>query len=129
MRKGLIGAFVTTVVMVATIGLTPAAANAEPSPPNCPPGNFCAYSGQNQTGTLLLKVGSNWTGTVTAVHSVFNNGTYWPGADHISLTYYDPLTGTYGSVPCLHYNPGPGTYKLNFPWSRTLTSVTWRGEC
>lgn len=129
MRKRLFGALVTTAVMVATIGLTPAAANAEPSPPDCPPGNFCAYSGPDQTGTLLLKVGSNWTGWVPGVRSVFNNGTYWPGADHVSFGYYDPVTGTYRSVSCLHYNPGPGDYKVNFSWAMTAVSVTWRGEC
>jgi hypothetical protein len=102
-------------------------ASAEPNPPGCPRGSFCAYWGPNQTGPLLLADDGNWSGQIAGVESVFNNGTAWPGADHIQLAYRE--RGVNKSV-CIHYNPGPGAYKMNFAFPGvTITSARWRGEC
>ncbi|MFF5445776.1 peptidase inhibitor family I36 protein [Streptomyces sp. NPDC012888] len=124
MRTRVLGAFAATAAFAAVMATAPTA-SAEPNPPGCPKGNFCAYSGENQTGTLLLSTPGNWSGTIYNVQSTFNNGNPYPGADHIQQTYrYGG--GTHGV--CLHYNPGPGVYKIN--WDNiTLTGARWRGEC
>ncbi|MFD3514742.1 hypothetical protein [Streptomyces sp. NPDC058657] len=113
-----------TAVFATSLVLAPAA-SAEPNPSGCEKENFCIYTGEGQSGQLALKVTDNWTGSVTG-RSAFNNGIPYPGADHIQLTWtYNG--GTYEE--CLHYNPGPGTYKLNFAEGVTFTKVVWRGEC
>ncbi|MFJ8039430.1 peptidase inhibitor family I36 protein [Kitasatospora sp. NPDC096147] len=100
-------------------------AHAEGNPPGCPRGYFCAYTGENQTGTLALKTAGNWTGGVAGIRSVFNNGAYDPEQDHVQVGWRQ-----YGQnySDCLHFNPGPGAYKWNLN-PVVLTSVTWRGEC
>ncbi|MFG3498795.1 peptidase inhibitor family I36 protein [Streptomyces sp. NPDC047928] len=98
-------------------------ASAEANPPGCPKGYFCAYSGWNQTGTLKLKTAGNWSGSVSGIGSIFNNGHVYPGYDHVQVSF-----GSWSE--CYHYNPGPGDYKANFlaPYP-TITKVVWRGEC
>lgn len=126
MRKGLIGALATSAALAFSIGFAPTAA-AEESPPGCPKGYFCAYSGVNQTGTLKLLTWGNWSGALSGVRSVFNNGNPCDGCDHVELLYYD---GSGNYLRCLHYNPGPGTYKMSWNYhSVTIKGVTWRGEC
>ena len=98
---------------------------AEPDPPGCNQGNFCIYSGRNQTGTLLVEEDGDWSGSVRG-QSIFNNGVPWPGADHIQV--YWTFNGSSLSH-CVHYNPGPGLYKLNWDSPVTFTRVVWRGEC
>jgi len=116
-------------VIVAAVALTPAAANAEANPPGCGKGYFCAYSGINETGTLLIHTFGNWTGMVSGVKSVFNNGNPCGGCDHVDMLFYaaPPTNETW----CIHYNPGPGTYKLNFDFTGGIIvkGITWRGEC
>ncbi|MGW6914275.1 peptidase inhibitor family I36 protein [Kitasatospora sp. NPDC054939] len=114
-----------TALALAGLMASATAASAEPNPPGCPKGNFCAYSGENQTGSLLISTPGNWSGTVGGVRSVFNNGNPDPGADHIQLTW-QYSGNTFGE--CIHYNPGPGNYKINFV-GVTVKSATWRGEC
>lgn len=98
---------------------------AEPDPPGCPKGYFCAYSGTNQTGTRLLRTWGNWSGRISGVQSVFNNGLPCGGCDHVQLNW--EYLGN-GWTRCIHYNPGPGQYKINFV-GVTITRVVWRGEC
>jgi hypothetical protein len=119
--------FVTAAVSAA-VGVVTAvapAAFAEPDPSGCPKEYFCIYAGQGQTGAVVLKVTDNWSGSVSG-RSVFNNGIPYPGADHVQLTWtYNG--GTWEE--CVHYNPGPGTYKYDFEPGVTFTKVVWRGEC
>jgi hypothetical protein len=102
-----------------------AAAAREPNPPGCDPGAFCAYSGQNVNGRLLLERQGNWSGSLSGVGSVYNNGVAFPGADHVYVRYFiGNLLGTL----CLHYNPGPG-HRFFFSPSARLVSATWGPEC
>lgn len=104
---------------------TAAPASAEPNPPGCPKGYFCAYAANDQRGAQLVRSWGNWNGSVE-VGSVFNNGLRDPGSDHVQLTWtYNGRTWS----RCLHYNPGPGEYKINFVSGVVIKSATWRGEC
>jgi hypothetical protein len=124
LAKGLVVGCVTASTLLALAGTSAA----EPNPPGCPKGYFCIYSGFDQTGTLLFKTASNWSGSVSGGLSVFNNGVRFPGADHVQLYYtYSGLPGTYST--CIHYNPGPGEYKINFLAGHAFKTVVWRGEC
>ncbi|MEU9015416.1 peptidase inhibitor family I36 protein [Streptomyces sp. NPDC048479] len=111
--------------MFGVIALAPTA-SAEPNPAGCPKGYFCAWSGPDQTGSLVLKTAGNWSGSV-AFRSVFNNGYRLPGADHVDMTYWYEGDGT--ATSCLHYNPGPGAYKWTAPYTEVIYGVRWRGEC
>lgn len=112
-------------VAFAGVITTASTASADPNPPGCPPGAFCAYSGYGQTGSLLLKTYGNWSGNpIGGVHSVFNNGTVDPGADHVTLSW--SYAGSI-NLGCFHYNPGPG-HKSDFD-GITIRTVQWRGEC
>jgi hypothetical protein len=124
-RRLVQGVTVTGVAVTGVLALA-GPSSADPNPPGCPPGNFCAYANFNQTGALKLKVAGNWSGTITGVGSVFNNGVPFPGADHVDLTYKFP--GGNFRVQCVHYNPGPG-HKVNFGEDVVITKVVWRGEC
>ena len=98
-------------------------------PPGCDNGAFCAYEGSSFTGRLLLERQGEWTGSVSNVQSVWNNGVRDPQQDHIQLDYYWQDDGTFGSI-CLHYNPGPGTFAIDwFPQGVRIVRVHWRGEC
>lgn len=124
MRKRSLAVLAATAAFAGVVAAAPTA-SAEPNPPGCGKGNFCIYSGANQTGRLLVKAAGNWSGSVSG-HSVFNNGNRYPGADHISLTWtYNSRTWT----DCFHYNPGPGKYKANFVDGVVFKKATWRGEC
>lgn len=109
----------------AAVVVTAPTATAEPNPPDCPKGYFCAYSEPDQRGALLLRTAVNWSGEIHSVGSVFNNGYVAPGADHIELLY---AYTTSVHTMCLHYNPGPGQYKANIIYA-TIGKATWRGEC
>lgn len=109
----------------ATVLATAPGASAEANPPGCPKEYFCAYSGQNQTGQLVVKTKGNWSGNVV-FGSAFNNGVRFPGADHVDMTY--AVDGGTETV-CLHYNPGPGAYKGNAAPGTRIVKVVWRGEC
>ncbi|WP_219825433.1 hypothetical protein [Nonomuraea typhae] len=126
-RRTLAGAAVS-LITAATVLATAPPASAEPSPPGCPKGYFCAWEPGSPpwTGRVVLKTWGNWSGNVTT-GSLFNNGIPQPGADHVQVNY-DRFGTTWSE--CLHYNPGPGTYKLDFGVAYAeITSVTWRGEC
>ncbi|GAA3134797.1 peptidase inhibitor family I36 protein [Streptosporangium carneum] len=124
MRKRVVSVLAASAAFISVMATT-TGASAEPNPPGCPKGYFCAYSGPNQTGTLVLKTAGNWTGGV-AFQSAFNNGYALPGADHVDMTY--DWQGLQETV-CLHYNPGPGQYKGNAAPGNALVKVVWRGEC
>ncbi|MGW0574087.1 hypothetical protein [Streptomyces tauricus] len=50
-----------------------------------------------------------------------------PGSDHIQATW---VAGGRTFDRRLHFNPGPGEYKITFgPQGVELKSLTWRGEC
>jgi len=124
-RKRLLGTL-TTAAAFAGVMTTGPTAVAEANPPNCPKGFFCAYSGENQTGSIVVRTEGNWSGNVR-FRSAFNNGNPFPGADHVNMTY--AVSGGGGETVCLHYNPGPGTYKGNAAPGVSITRVVWRGEC
>ncbi|MER5887591.1 peptidase inhibitor family I36 protein [Streptomyces sp. NPDC001941] len=124
MRVRTIATAAVTAAFAAVFATAPTA-SAEPSPPGCPRGNFCAYSGGGQSGALLLKTAGNWSGRIDEVRSVFNNGVRYPGADHVQARWQ--YNGS-NWERCVHYNPGPGEYKIDFV-GVTLTGATWRGEC
>ncbi len=124
MRKRMIGTLAVAASFAGLMATAPSA-SAEPNPPGCPKGYFCAYSGENQTGTLVVKTAGNWSGN-KQFRSAFNNGVRFPGADHVDMTYAVPGGG---ETACLHYNPGPGTYKGNAAPGTAITKVVWRGEC
>ncbi|MFI8100792.1 peptidase inhibitor family I36 protein [Streptomyces sp. NPDC086023] len=124
MRTRVLGVLAATAAFAGVMATAPSA-SAEGDPPGCPKGYFCAYSGYDQSGTLLLKTWGNWSGWIPNVKSTFNNGLPDAGADHVDQSYRW-RTGAY--TACMHYNPGPGEYKAN--WDNiTLTGVRWRGEC
>jgi hypothetical protein len=91
----------------------------------CPREFFCAYTGPNQTGTQVLAVKGNWSGTRSNVGSVINHGRPEPGVDHVELTWHQ---GGECWKRCVHYQPGPGVFEFNLP-AVQITSATWRGEC
>ncbi|MGD9483061.1 peptidase inhibitor family I36 protein [Streptomyces sp. TRM70308] len=123
MRTRTAAALTASAALFGVIATAPAA-SAEPSPAGCPKGYFCAWSGPDQTGSLMLKTAGDWSGSV-AFRSVFNNGYAYPGADHVDFTYWYEGTAT----SCYHYNPGPGTYKWTAYRSLAALKVEWRGEC
>ncbi|MFE5918008.1 peptidase inhibitor family I36 protein [Streptomyces sp. NPDC056468] len=123
-RLAALGAGAVAAAFAGVLALAPSA-SAEANPPGCGKGYFCAYSGANQTGRLVLKVAGNWSGNL-AVGSIFNNGVVYPGADHVDVTSF---LGGQPSTDCFHYNPGPGKYKANAEPGLTITRVVWRGEC
>ncbi|MFD8964913.1 peptidase inhibitor family I36 protein [Streptomyces sp. NPDC059568] len=124
MRHRSIAALAVSAAFAAVVAAAPTA-SAEPNPPGCPKQYFCAYSGEGQSGSLLLKTAGNWSGSVAGVRSVFNNGVRFVGGDHVQLSWR--FNGRdWGQ--CFHYNPGPGEYKANFV-GVTVTKVVWRGEC
>jgi len=97
----------------------------EASPPGCPKGYFCAWSGPDQTGNIVVRTQGNWSGG-TYYQSYFNNGVHFPGADHVDITSdHEGLEDTW----CVHYNPGPGEYKGTVGPGAFMLRVTWRGEC
>ncbi|MCS0606464.1 hypothetical protein NX794_35440 [Streptomyces sp. LP11] len=123
MHKSLVP-LLASATLAGVIALAPSA-SAEPNPPGCDKEFFCIYAGEGQTGQLLVKSQHSWYGSVSG-RSVFNNGIPYPNADHIELTWtYNG--GTYEQ--CMHYNPGPGDYKLDFTEGVTFTKAVWRGEC
>ncbi|MER6914555.1 peptidase inhibitor family I36 protein [Streptomyces sp. NPDC000594] len=119
-----VGAGAVAAALAGVLGLAPSA-SAEPNPPGCGRGYFCAYSGADQTGRLVLRTAGNWSGNL-AVGSIFNNGVVHAGADHVDVT---SVLGGQPSTDCFHYNPGPGTYKANAAPGLNITRVVWRGEC
>lgn len=124
MRTRTIALTAASAALAGVVAMAPTA-SAEPNPPGCDKGYFCVYSGENQTGTLVMRTAGDWSGGVSG-RSVFNNGVIHPGADHIQLTWtYDGSTWQ----ECLHYNPGPGQYELNFDSGVVFKSAVWRGEC
>ncbi|WP_371784683.1 peptidase inhibitor family I36 protein [Streptosporangium subroseum] len=126
MKRKFRSALAAAAVLLAVVGLAPAAQ--ADSAPGCDPGAFCVYSGWNQTGYLLLETQSNWNGTfIHGVHSVFNNGNPCRKCDHVDLTIFVPYVGNY--TKCIHYNPGPGEYKVSFDQPIEIRGVVWRGEC
>ncbi|MFS8197492.1 peptidase inhibitor family I36 protein [Streptomyces sp. CWNU-52B] len=123
-RLATLGVSTVAAALLGVVGVAPTA-SAEANPAGCGKGYFCAYSGANQSGQLVLKVAGNWSGSV-AVGSIFNNGVVFPGADHVDVTSF---VGGQPSTDCFHYNPGPGRYKANAEAGLTITRVVWRGEC
>lgn len=91
-------------------------------PWTCPAGYVCFYSGPDGTGTVCktdVDVPSSTCGLRT---SFFNNGNPQPGYDHAYVTFAE------GGSQCLHHGWAEG--RGNFPsGGRTITSVTWGGEC
>jgi hypothetical protein len=125
MRKRTVAALAASAALGATIAMAPTA-SAEPNPPNCPKGYFCAYSAHNSGGSQTIRTAGNWTGSIDSL-TLFNNGVVYPGADHVSV---DVVTFTKERrTICLHYNPGPGAYKVNVADGANIRQVTWRGEC
>jgi hypothetical protein len=114
----------TAAAFAGVIAMAPTA-SAEADPPGCPRGYFCAWSGPNQTGQLLVKTAGNWTGS-EPIQSIFNNGYSYPGADHVDVTIE---YGEYRDTFCVHHNPGPGQYKSNHAVWTWIVGVRWRGEC
>ncbi|MFE2643564.1 MULTISPECIES: peptidase inhibitor family I36 protein [Streptomyces] len=123
-RLTALGAGAVATAFAGVLAVAPTA-SAEANPAGCGKGYFCAYSGADQSGRLVLRVAGNWSGNL-AVGSIFNNGVAYPGADHVDVTSY--LNGQ-PSTDCFHYNPGPGRYKANAEAGLTITRVVWRGEC
>lgn len=117
-------ALAASAAVLGVIAIAPSA-SAEPSPPDCPTGNVCAWSSSGYHGPTILKTEGNWSGSLR-VGFIMNNGFPSPGSDHIQATWvFEGRTWD----RCLHFNPGPGEYKLSFPTGVELKSLTWRGEC
>ncbi|MEV6176779.1 hypothetical protein [Streptomyces sp. NPDC052015] len=125
MGKRVLGALAAVAAIAGVLGTAPAA-SAEPNPPGCDKGNFCIYSEMMEEGRLVLKSAGNWSGRVTG-RSIFNNGTPFPGFDHIQVEWGWEDGGHFSE--CFHFNPGPGEYSRSFGANAVFTKVTWRGEC
>jgi hypothetical protein len=109
----------------ATVFASAPGASAEPDPPGCPRGYFCAWQGPDRTGPMVVRTAGNWSGRAY-YQSFFNNGYPSPGYDHVDIHYdWQGLQDKF----CVHYNPGPGTYSGNVSPGVVITGVTWRGEC
>jgi hypothetical protein len=126
MHRRLLAALTTSAAFAGIMVGAPAA-SAEPDPPGCPKGYFCVYSGQHQTGQLVMKTAGNWTGNAVG-QSVFNNGYAYPGYDHVQFDWVY-TSGTGGNSWCFHYNPGPDIYKNSWTYPISVKQVVWRGEC
>ncbi|KIF70573.1 hypothetical protein HY68_21470 [Streptomyces sp. AcH 505] len=124
MRKRSVTVLAVAAAFVGVLATAPTA-SAEANPAGCPKQYFCAYSGEGESGRLLLKTAGNWSGNIPGVKSFFNNGVKFAGADHVQASW-NYNGSSWGN--CFHYNPGPGEYKADFD-SITLTKVVWRGEC
>lgn len=124
-RSRAAAALLITSVLVGVFA-TASPASAEPSPDDCPPGNFCAWSDWGQEGRLVVKTTGTWFGR-ESYRSFFNNGVRFPGADHVDITSL--YANGQRHTQCIHYNPGPGLYKGDVPTATVLESVRWRGEC
>lgn len=122
MRKSILGVAASAAALGGVVGFAPTAA-AEPNPPGCEKGYFCAW---DANGNRTLHTAGNWSGQAAFVR-VFNNGYSFPGADHVDLTYW--YEGDATATSCFHYNPGPGQYQWNAPRQLVAYSVRWRGEC
>ncbi|MEU6714390.1 hypothetical protein ABZ897_23230 [Nonomuraea sp. NPDC046802] len=125
--------FSTSVVAIALVGLvaggTPA--SAEPDPPHCPKGYWCLFTDEWLGGVPWYKSQGNWSGNIylssRGFLTIFNNGVPAPGKDHIQVKWLH--SGRFWER-CLHYNPGPGEYKMQIDkYDTFVKSVTWRGEC
>jgi hypothetical protein len=126
MNKRALGALAAVAAFAGLLGAAPMA-SAVPNPPGCDKGNFCVYSGEWETGQLVLKSQGNWSGRVTG-RSIFNNGTPLPGLDHIQVQW-SWADGSGSGSNCLHYNPDPKDIAMTFNDDVVFTKVTWRGEC
>ncbi|MCK8678527.1 MULTISPECIES: peptidase inhibitor family I36 protein [Streptomyces] len=115
----------TAGAVIVLSAITAPAALAEPSPVGCEKEYFCVFERPGQTGHLMVKAKGNWTGSIDG-QSIFNNGTTHPNADHVQVTY-TYRGNTYEK--CVHNNPGPGEYKMDFTEGVTFKKATWRGEC
>jgi hypothetical protein len=108
--------------------LEPSELNAGPgAPAGCRAGDFCGTSGLVGTGTLLFRIPGDSTQRFSGVRWVMNNGNPQPGVDHVQVDWIRS-NGTRDTT-CLHYNPGPGVFTLNFTSPVTITRIRWRGEC
>ncbi|MFC8367451.1 MULTISPECIES: peptidase inhibitor family I36 protein [unclassified Streptomyces] len=121
----LLGAAATAVVA----SLATAPASSAGAADTCVSGEFCLYSGTNQTGTLLWSGAGNLDHKVSGARSYKNLGTEYPGADHIYIDWYHYIDGTKftHNNTCVHYPPD--TYKGNFHDYAYVTAATWGGEC
>lgn len=99
-----------------------------PPPPGCADGAFCAYAGVDFTGARLLATQGPWQGSIGNVKSVFNNGRRDQNRDHIRLVFFWNGTGLLDEA-CIHYNPGPGAFWINYPGGVRIMEAHWRGEC
>ncbi|MFI6813292.1 hypothetical protein ACIBG7_12810 [Nonomuraea sp. NPDC050328] len=81
-RKHILGALV--VIAAATIAspATSASADAGRTYAGCPVGYVCLYKTSTPVSPPAMKVGGNWSGSISGIKSVFNNGTLnsWPNA-------------------------------------------------
>ncbi|MCC5036875.1 MULTISPECIES: hypothetical protein [Streptomyces] len=128
MRRS-IRAALTLAAATVMVGSTALPASAEPNPPGCPKGYFCGWSNGEAypVGTPSIRTAGNWSGSVS-INKFFNNGYAYPGADHVTMTWYT-WGGSGPHSICVHYNPGPGQYEGYFGDSVRLVKVRWRGEC
>ncbi|MGW0484776.1 peptidase inhibitor family I36 protein [Nonomuraea sp. NPDC003214] len=103
------------------LAVVPSAAQAAES---CPKGYICFYYGYNQSEGMSFKTNQNWSGSVSA-RSYFNNAYAQEGYDHVNLTV--AFVGT----QCVHFGDPDGKGNIPAPPAsiRTVTKVTWRGEC
>ncbi|QNP67159.1 peptidoglycan DD-metalloendopeptidase family protein [Streptomyces genisteinicus] len=93
-----------------------------PQPWSCPSGYVCFYSGSDGTGSVCRTDRNDPASECGLRKSYFNNGTEQPGYDHVTVAFEE------GGSQCLHFGAVEG--RGNFPaGGRTVTSVTWRGEC
>ncbi|WP_049561591.1 peptidase inhibitor family I36 protein [Nonomuraea sp. SBT364] len=138
-RRIAAGAAVSAVMLAALS--VPAAA--EPNPSGCPKGNFCLwYEGQDKpfwssAGNMTEPVGT-WNGDTDI--RAFNNGNPQTGVDHVRIYWHYKYFGTPDrggetlKVTCLHYNPGPGTYKTTIGTGSSekvvhIHKAVWGPEC
>lgn len=94
---------------------------------DCPSGYVCVWDTVDFSGKPDWKSKGNlYNKSSNRGLGIYNNGTRYPGADHIHyrVTRGDGSTKT----GCLHYPPDSRTW-VKIPGGATLDYARWGGEC
>ncbi|GAA0477029.1 peptidase inhibitor family I36 protein [Streptomyces stramineus] len=112
------------ILMAAGVVMAPSASAAKG---DCPREYVCVWNNTSFDGAPAWKSKGNlYNLKSSAGMSIFNNGTAYPGGDHIRwrATWSSGQT----SSGCLHYPPDAGNSFILYG-DVTLNSAVWGGEC
>ncbi|MFI0977418.1 peptidase inhibitor family I36 protein [Streptomyces sp. NPDC021093] len=111
---------------LATAGLV-LAPSASASPADCPRSYVCVWNNPNFSGAPTWKSQGNLSNMSSSNGmSIINNGTAYPGADHIR--YRVTWVGGQYVTGCLHYPPDSNSHYFT-GGAMTMNYARWGGEC